>query len=94
MRALLAVLTLLVATGAAADSLRCGNALVSRGDRTFEVRQKCGEPVHRDLVGYELGANERREAAIEEWVYGPKNGATYILTFEANRLTRIESKRQ
>ncbi|HJE70511.1 DUF2845 domain-containing protein [Pseudomonas oryzihabitans] len=94
MRCLLAAFTLLVATGATADSMRCGNALVSRGDRAFEVLQKCGEPAHRDLVGYELGRNERREAVIEEWVYGPKNGANYILTFEANRLSRIEFQRQ
>ena len=45
-------------------------------------------------MGYELGRNERREAVLEEWVYGPKNGANYILTFEANRLSRIEFQRQ
>jgi hypothetical protein len=29
---------------AAADGMRCGNRLVSKGDSTFEVRSRCGEP--------------------------------------------------
>ena len=33
------------------------------------------------------------EAALEEWVYGPKNGMLYFLRFEGNRVTKIESKR-
>lgn len=78
---------------AQADTLRCGSQLVSVGDRSFEVERKCGEPASRDLVGYTLGANERRELKIEEWVYGPSNGVLTILTFEGNRLTRIERRR-
>ncbi|MCY1534169.1 hypothetical protein D9M68_695310 [compost metagenome] len=76
-----------------ADTLRCGSQLVSVGDRSFEVQQKCGEPAFRDLVGYTLGSYERREFKIEEWVYGPSNGMLTILTFEGNRLTRIERRR-
>ncbi|MEX6504254.1 DUF2845 domain-containing protein [Pseudomonas zhanjiangensis] len=76
-----------------ADTLRCGSQLVSLGDRSFEVQQKCGEPVLRDLIGYGLGPNERREYLIEEWVYGPSNGMLTILTFEGNRLTHIERRR-
>ncbi|WP_044874082.1 DUF2845 domain-containing protein [Pseudomonas sp. LFM046] len=78
---------------AGADTMRCGSKLVSLGDRTFEVLQKCGEPVHRDLVGYTLGSYDNREFVVEEWVYGPNNGMLRILTFEANRLVRIETKR-
>ncbi|MGV8673429.1 DUF2845 domain-containing protein, partial [Pseudomonas aeruginosa] len=40
-----------------------------------------------------LGSYDRREFKVEEWVYGPRNGVTYILTFEANKLKRIEFKR-
>jgi hypothetical protein len=55
---------LLLAAHAEADSMRCGNALVSQGDSRSEVRAKCGEPtdvetrtvVRRD--GYEF--NGRR----------------------------------
>lgn len=78
---------------AQAETLRCGSQLVSVGDRSFEVQQKCGEPAYRDLVGYTLGANERREMKIEEWIYGPSNGMLTILTFEGNRLSRIERRR-
>lgn len=90
---LLAGVLLLCAGAAQADSMRCGSALVSVGDRAYEVEQKCGAPSHRDEVGYTLGGYDRREYRVEEWVYGPSNGATYILTFEANRLKSIEFKR-
>ncbi len=90
-------LTLLLLSGASlpaqADSLRCGSSLVSEGDRKFEVLQACGQPRYRDPVGYTLGPYERRELLIEEWVYGPNNGMLNILTFEGNRLVRIERKR-
>ncbi|SFI95614.1 Protein of unknown function [Pseudomonas guineae] len=76
-----------------AETLRCGSQLVSLGDRRFEVLQKCGEPAFRDLVGYSLGPNQRREYTIEEWVYGPSNGMFSILTFEGNRLRAIERQR-
>ena len=82
-----------VASMAQAETMRCGSQLVSLDDRRFEVMQKCGEPVFRDLVGYSLGPNERREYQIEEWVYGPENGMLSILTFEGTRLRAIERRR-
>lgn len=78
---------------AQAETMRCGSQLVSLDDRRFEVLQKCGEPAFRDLVGYSLGPNERREYQIEEWVYGPDNGMLSILTFEGTRLRAIERRR-
>lgn len=78
---------------AQADTLRCGSQLVSLDDRRFEVLQKCGEPTFRDLIGYSLGPNERREYQIEEWVYGPDNGMLSILTFDGTRLRAIERRR-
>jgi hypothetical protein len=74
-------------------SLRCASQLISIGDRSFEVQQKCGDPAFRDLIGYSLGANDRREFKIEEWVYGPDHGMLRILRFEGNRLVSIESRR-
>jgi hypothetical protein len=73
---------LLLAAHAEADSMRCGNALVSQGDSRSEVRAKCGEPTDvetRTVVrraGYEF--NGRRfdynqdtfvEIPIEVWTY-------------------------
>jgi hypothetical protein len=88
------LLTLLITPlMAQAETLRCGSQLVSLDDRRFEVLQKCGEPAFRDLVGYSLGPNERREYQIKEWVYGPDNGMLSILTFEGTRLRAIERRR-
>ncbi|HTV17727.1 MAG TPA: DUF2845 domain-containing protein [Polyangiaceae bacterium] len=43
--AALAGLALALGAGdAAADGMRCGNRLVSKGDSTFDVRSRCGEP--------------------------------------------------
>ncbi|MDD0844667.1 DUF2845 domain-containing protein [Pseudomonas sp. Gutcm_11s] len=87
-------LTLMLLSGLTeAGTLRCGSKLVNEGDRAFEVERKCGEPAHRDLVGYTGGYSGGRELVIEEWVYGPNNGMLSILTFQGNRLTRIETKR-
>lgn len=80
-----------------ADSLRCGSQLVSTGDRAFEVERKCGSPQYRDLIGYtdsRYGYSNRPEMVVEEWVYGPTNGAFNILRFEGNRLIRIETRRE
>lgn len=89
----LALMVSVSSPGALADTLRCGTSLISTGDRAFEVERKCGEPVARDLVGYTLGPHNRREMIREEWVYGPSNGVLNILTFEGNRLVRIETSR-
>lgn len=93
MKALAACTLLFCAATAQAESMRCGSTLVNAGDRAWEVEQKCGPPEHRDEVGYSLGSYDNREYRIEEWVYGPRNGTIYILTFEANRLKSIEFKR-
>ncbi|MGH8389634.1 MAG: DUF2845 domain-containing protein [Pseudomonas sp.] len=77
----------------AADTLRCGSQLISVGDRSSEVLQKCGEPVNRDLLGYKRSANRREEFQVEEWTYGPNGGMYQYLRFEGNRLTQITSKR-
>ena len=62
---LLAAALLLASATARADSMRCGSALVSAGDRAWEVEQKCGAPDHRDDVGYTLGGYDRREFKVE-----------------------------
>lgn len=88
------LLTGLLSPTLQADTLRCGSQLVSVGDRPFEVERKCGKPEHRDPIGYTLGAYDRREFFIEEWVYGPTSGMLSILRFEGNRLVSIERRRQ
>lgn len=90
------LLCLLIGTPllAQAETLRCSNKLVSLGDRSFEVLEKCGEPASRDQVGYKVGAYDKRETRIEEWIYQQGDDTLSILTFEGNRLTGIERKRR
>lgn len=86
-------LAMAASQASAADTLRCGSALVSVGDRSSEVLQKCGEPASRDLLGYKKSANRREEFQVEEWTYGPNSGMYQYLRFEGNRLRQITSKR-
>ncbi|MBV7576302.1 DUF2845 domain-containing protein [Pseudomonas sp. PDM32] len=87
------VLALSASQAWAADTLRCGSQLISVGDRSSEVVQKCGEPVSRDQLGYKRSADRREEFQVEEWTYGPNGGMYQYLRFEGNRLKQITSKR-
>ncbi|MBF6041840.1 DUF2845 domain-containing protein [Pseudomonas sp. P154a] len=86
-------LVMVASQASAADTLRCGSQLISVGDRSSEVLQKCGEPVSRDVLGYKRSANRREEFQVEEWTYGPNGGMYQFLRFEGNRLRQITSKR-
>lgn len=91
------LLLLLLLSGASeAASLRCSSKLISTGNVTSEVLDRCGEPVSRSFLGYKVVVGdwgERSEVAVEEWIYGPWNGMLYFVRFEGNRLTTIQSKR-
>ncbi len=89
----LIAMTFAASQASASDTLRCGSQLVSLGDLSSEVLQKCGEPVNRDVLGYKRSANRREEFQVEEWTYGPNNGMYQYLRFEGNRLRQINSKR-
>ncbi|MGC2917694.1 DUF2845 domain-containing protein, partial [Pseudomonas aeruginosa] len=54
--ALAAPLLYVACASAQADTMRCGRALVSVGDRAFEVLQKRGDPQQRDDVGLTLAS--------------------------------------
>jgi hypothetical protein len=81
------------ATASFASDLRCVNGLVDIGDHSFEVLKTCGEPVTKDVVGYTLTRDRERELKVEQWVYGPKDGYYYILTFEGGILTKVKDFR-
>lgn len=85
-----------LAERAEAASLRCNSKLISTGNLTSEVLDRCGEPVDRSFLGYKQVVGDwgqRSEVAVEEWIYGPWNGMLYFVRFEGNRLTTIQSKR-
>ncbi|MDP3847438.1 MAG: DUF2845 domain-containing protein [Pseudomonas sp.] len=90
----LALPLLMLAADASAATYRCGTKLASSGDRTIEVANKCGQPNSSNFVGYTQVINGIGGVQIEEWVYGPANGALYFLRFEGGRLSSVESKRQ
>jgi hypothetical protein len=80
-------------------ALRCGTQLVTEGDLALQVRDKCGDPVSEELIGYTLRPNQiagsqsaayERDLKIEQWVYGPDMGYYNVMTFEGGRLKRIE----
>lgn len=85
-QALAALLGTAVLSGdAAADALRCGNKIVSRGDHAAELLEHCGEPdaVRSRVVRRGVTAGHARlstefafveEVLVEEWTYnfGPR----------------------
>src|SRR5688500_2898570 len=101
----LALLLLLVEGTAWANGLRCETQIVSLGLHSFEVRAKCGEPLHieattetrvirrRDPSGAVI---ERRAVIpIERWTYtrGPNN-LVHSLIFENGKLVAIRTEGQ
>lgn len=84
---------------ALADSLRCGTHLVTPGELALQVREKCGDPISEEVIGYTLraappGVRSAREYKIVQWVYGPEQGYYHVLIFEAGRLREIDGIRQ
>lgn len=98
MKALLLGLLLLSSLPVAhgASTMRCNSQLISLGDYTSEVQDKCGEPVSREFLGYRQQLNDygySTEVAVEQWRYGPRNGMNYYLRFHGGRLSNIHSQR-
>lgn len=81
-----------------ADSMKCGTKLVSPGDSKAKVLIRCGEPmfkevvgettVHRKFFGFTIKSST---VIVEKWTYNLGYGKFLrILTFEGDRLVRIE----
>ncbi len=77
-----------------AHSFTCGKKFFSKGDLDFEVLKSCGEPFSREVIGYTLSEDQKREYKIERWVYGPIKGFYKVLTFKAGVLEKEESIRK
>ena len=69
-------------------SFRCGSAIVNMGTQSFEVAEKCGDPLSKEDVGFTDGALRLK---IEKWVYESDGGEMRILYFKAGKLERIEA---
>jgi hypothetical protein len=96
---LLAVALLAIIQPSHAETLRCGTKLVREGDLAIQVREKCGDPISEELLGYTLrgappGFRGEREYKIEQWIYGPEQGYYHVLIFQAGRLDTIDNVKQ
>ena len=74
------ILLALMIDSAVADSVRCGQHIISSGQRhgmdKYEVLKKCGEPTIR---------------AGDTWIYEKSHGAKSVMVFDASgKLSRIE----
>ena len=84
---------------ASADTMRCGQRIVTDGDSTYDVRMRCGEPAmanrRTEYRGQRVWVNGRSfeqmvEVVVEEWTYdfGPHKFVQY-LTFEQGKLISV-----
>jgi hypothetical protein len=91
LKTIILIVLYLIFTTDIALAFRCSGTLISVGDPSFKVLRECGEPIYKELVGYTLTEDKRREYKIEEWVYGPI-GKRYIhLIFKGGILDEIKS---
>lgn len=93
------ILAAMLALPLQAHAFRCGTQLVQPGMLAIQVRDKCGDPVSEELIGYTLryappGTPQEREYKIEQWIYGPVQGYYHILVFEAGRLRTIDKNKE
>lgn len=78
-------------------TLRCAKGIISEGDFSVEVIQKCGEPANRQRFAPALrndGYPVYDSATVELWVYGPSHGMFQYLRFIDGRLVQIRSERE
>lgn len=91
---LLVLMLCLISTPAMA--FRCGTQLVELNDLKLQVKDKCGEPIDKEVVGYTLKKRKfantikEREFAIEHWIYKASRQSYRLLVFEGGRLKSIE----
>ncbi|HBZ94052.1 MAG TPA: hypothetical protein DEO91_10195 [Pseudomonas sp.] len=90
-RYLLGCLLALSLMPAAQASMRCGTTLISEGDLTVDVRRKCGEPDHREVIP--PSSPQGGGVTVEQWVYGPSNGMYRYLRFLDGKLVEIRVAR-
>ena len=76
----------------AASGFSCNGRLVSVGDRSFDVLQRCGEPDYREVISSQIGPGVGVIPHEEVWHYnfGPQRHVR-VLLFREGRLRRIES---
>jgi hypothetical protein len=95
---------LLLASGASADSVRCGSRVITEGDSIERVRQYCGEPTETtrtwitrqprfEYGGQEIPFEGSEDVPVDLWTYdfGP-NKLVRRIRFVAGKVDSIETR--
>ncbi len=79
-----ATFVLVMADRGSARTIRCGTEIVSVGDPTIELLQKCGEPDLKELI-------KTNGFIIEKWTYNCGSARFMkILTLKGGKVQRVE----
>ena len=79
-----AIFVLVMADRGSARTIRCGTEIVSVGDPTIELLQKCGEPDLKELI-------KTNGFIIEKWTYNCGSARFMkILTLKGGKVQRVE----
>jgi hypothetical protein len=99
----LLLVALMTPPGARADSLRCGNRVISEGDTIDEVLAHCGEPADRSRTWirrqprFEYGGQEipfpgEEDVPVDLWTYDfGANKLMRRIRFVAGKVDSIET---
>jgi hypothetical protein len=95
---------LLIASGASADSVRCGSKVITEGDTIEKVREYCGEPTETQRTwmtrqprfeygGQEIPFEGSEDVPVDLWTYdfGP-NKLVRRIRFIAGKVDSIETR--
>jgi len=95
---------LMIASGASADSVRCGSKLITEGDPIEKVREYCGEPTETQRTwmtrqprfeygGQEIPFEGSEDVPVDLWTYdfGP-NKLVRRIRFIAGKVDSIETR--
>lgn len=88
----LALLAVLAATPARAETLRCGSKIVTTGMTQTEVKKYCGQPSSRDVEDHDVRAGNRvvGTTQVHIWTYNRASGQNAaVLTFDQDKLMSI-----
>ena len=79
-----AIFVLAMADRGSARTIRCGTEIVSVGDPTIELLQKCGEPDLKELI-------KTNGFIIEKWTYNCGSARFMkIITLKGGKVQRVE----
>ena len=92
-RVFLMILLVLSATGASAETLRCGSKIVDVGMSMADVKKYCGNPSSKTVEEHDVRAGNRvvGKTQLHIWRYNRSSGLNAaILEFDNDKLMSIK----